>query len=154
MHTLPSGFVDSISLPPSQLEACEDKLNEDPLENLLELQKYLHQKYTSEAKSINRLVTREIIEKRKAQGLTPYYPNPIYLGDIAKYIRPKDMDYKTYVRKSRGDLGFYFDYMNCKKGYLSKESNINYDFHDESRSILERLYLITLLSPSISSVIS
>ena len=109
-------------------------------EKILYLYNIIHQKYKEEAKSIDRLVTKKDIEENKSIGLTAYYPNPVYLDDIAWYIRPEGMSYREYVEKSKMDLRFDEFFVHCNKEYLSKYSDINYDHCDEYDPILHELY--------------
>ncbi len=95
--------------------------------------------YKKQQEKLNRLVTIEDIEKKKELGFSAYYPNPFYLGDIAWYIRPQNMDYLAYassrVESASESLGIW-----CEPGTISKSTSSDLPQHDVFTDILERLY--------------
>lgn len=104
---------------------------------ILPLYKNLHEKYKAQALSINIFVDKAKVEKRKKLGFVAYYPNPIYLGNIAKYLRPSSIGYDQYndVRQ--------FDIMNeirCEEKYYTKNDRVHYDYCDEYTQILDQVY--------------
>ena len=115
-----------------QMSICNE--NNSLQKNILDLQSFLNKKHQDEMKSLDRLATKELITKRKSQGLTAFYSNPIYLGDMTLYSRPNWMSYKDYVLASMKPT------LLPKFNYLSKYDDINYKSRDKYSPILDRLY--------------
>lgn len=104
------------------------------LNDLIELIKTKQQNYKEHAMFLNRFITFDDIKKKKALGFIAYYPNPIYLNDIAWYIRPSNMTYQDYAKYSQSDMPTLDDTEILSRNYIkSLEHNDYYD-------ILKRLY--------------
>lgn len=59
-------------------------------------------KYQQHQKQLSRQIsTLEELQTREKSGFIAYYPNPIYLGEMAWYIRPHDMKYFEYAQLSQ-----------------------------------------------------
>lgn len=117
----------------------------DNFHDFLKFQKSLHKKYMVEMESIDRSVTKDLIDKRQRQGLMAYYPNPFYLGDLVWFLRPTDVNYIDYVSAAVKNFGPNYDAMSCINfpvSYLKQSSvaNSNYNCSDSYSPILERLY--------------
>lgn len=127
------GFPDSLE--DQNADGMASSFNE-----LVEFWRVLQEKYKTEAKRIERLVTIEDIEKNKQLGLNAYYPNPAYLGDIAIYKRPPGMSYPEYINTGKLKTYFMGQGLYCNKNYLTKSPDINFDYCDEYNKILEEIY--------------
>ena len=107
---------------------------------LIEFWQLQQEQYAIEAKRIGRLVTADEIEKRKKQGFNAYYPNPVYLDDIAIYKRPSNMSYAEYIENGKEDLREDNVGFNCDKTYLAKTPDTSFDYCDEYNKVLEKIY--------------
>lgn len=124
----------------NSLEISEITESINSLEDLSLFISSNQEKYKEQQKKLNRLITSEDIEAKEKLGFTTYYPNPIYLGDIAWYLRPQNMDYKDYARYGKIESSSESLGLACEPGILSKSNNANFTEHDDYARILERIY--------------
>ncbi|MBU0744366.1 MAG: hypothetical protein KKE11_03250 [Gammaproteobacteria bacterium] len=109
------------------------------IEDLIDFCNQQQEKFKSITHGIDRFVTMGTINKRKAQGLGAYYPNPIYLKSMFNYKRPQGMSYDEYLKRVLEEILFGMD-MACDKDDISKTDDADYNFCDEYTQILERVY--------------
>lgn len=140
------GFKDSLEAEPitQSINSPEDLL----VFVVSECEKYKKLALESNDKNINKIETLSNIKEKTELGFTAYYPNPIYLGDIALYTRPKGMSYADYIKNSRNeDMQDIFGSID-EELLLSNNKNITEDkYIGILKATFERLYPKKNLKP-------